>query len=457
MVQVCVWQLILALSIKSWNVKSMTIAINFKPPIINALSNNCRSQLSPETRSATTVNTCEDLFFFCNWPMVTIVWPDVDSNSLSQKPHAGCPTSTIHKDMFSMQYRITGANSMRFPRKGDILPPSSRCSLMLEQPMMANAMTQTSGDIGHVISTFQQGHQAFPLVKLKDSGSNTLGHAYHFLSPMVPIHFDHTFNQTPNLHLHTVLIHDLNKKPSTSRVFEAQSTKHEVINMGRYSFYNESPNEYCFMEMKILVWALMCLSLISTISTMTRRSYRDLLTPLWQMVISSLTSSHQHHKDGAVTSSVVLLPYVMMKCPSPTLIWLLMQPTWKQSSIVQFTLFDYGERLIHHIGSTWHASCGIICFTFYTLFCKGLEMMGSDKICTTSHTYVHVLSLCHLYPLLVTWKITNENFQNILFSCNCFFSQLYLHLAMRNELRYHCCLSQATEFHRALQYVPIKR
>jgi hypothetical protein len=29
----------------------------------------------------------------------------------------------------------------------------------------------------HMISTFQQGHQAFPLVKLKDSVSNILGHA----------------------------------------------------------------------------------------------------------------------------------------------------------------------------------------------------------------------------------------------------------------------------------------
>jgi hypothetical protein len=39
---------------------------------------------------------------------------------------------------------------------------------------------------------------------------------------------------------------------------------------------------------------------------------------------------------------------------------------------------------------------------FYILFCKGLEMMGSDKIHTASCTYVHVLSSCHLYPLPVT-------------------------------------------------------
>jgi hypothetical protein len=39
----------------------------------------------------------------------------------------------------------------------------------------------------HVISAFQQGHQAFPLVKLKDSVNNILGHADHSLLPMVPI------------------------------------------------------------------------------------------------------------------------------------------------------------------------------------------------------------------------------------------------------------------------------
>jgi hypothetical protein len=57
----------------------------------------------------------------------------------------------------------------------------------------------------------------------------------------------------------------------------------------------------------------------------------------------------------------------------------------------------------------------IICFAFYILFCKGLEMMGSDKIHTASHTYVHDLSLCHLYPLPVTWRVTIVNFQKIPF------------------------------------------
>jgi hypothetical protein len=47
-------------------------------------------------------------------------------------------------------------------------------------------------------------------------------------------------------------------------------------------------------------------------------------------------------------------------------------------------------------------TCCIICFPFYIWFCEGLEMMVSDKICTAAHTYVHVLSLCHLYHSLVT-------------------------------------------------------
>jgi hypothetical protein len=65
----------------------------------------------------------------------------------------------------------------------------------------------------------------------------------------------------------------------------------------------------------------------------------------------------------------------------------------------------------------WHLTHGIICFAFHILFCKGLEMMGSDKMCTASCTYVHVQSLCYLYHLLLTWRVTNVNIQKILFSC----------------------------------------
>ena len=33
----------------------------------------------------------------------------------------------------------------------------------------------------HIISAFQQGHQAFPIVKVKTANGNTYGHTYHFL------------------------------------------------------------------------------------------------------------------------------------------------------------------------------------------------------------------------------------------------------------------------------------
>jgi hypothetical protein len=62
----------------------------------------------------------------------------------------------------------------------------------------------------------------------------------------------------------------------------------------------------------------------------------------------------------------------------------------------------------------------------------------NDKIHTASCTYIHVLSLCHLYLLPVTWRVTNENFQKILFSCNA----SHNFTPKRNELRYHGCLSQ---------------
>jgi hypothetical protein len=71
----------------------------------------------------------------------------------------------------------------------------------------------------HSISAFQQGHQAFPLVKLKDD-------TYHSSSPMVPICLEHTFTQYPDLHLHMTLIDCFWDIPP--------SCKHSAINKGRY-------------------------------------------------------------------------------------------------------------------------------------------------------------------------------------------------------------------------------
>jgi hypothetical protein len=132
------------------------------------------------------------------------------------------------------------------------------------------------------------------------------------------------------------------------------SNKHAVIKMGRYHFYDKSPNDYCFMDedhdLNTDWWVQ--LWLVQFLVQSGGVSYRNLLTPLWWMMIPFLTSTHQDHKGG-VTFSIFLLPNVMTKYPPPTQIWLHTPPTSIQNLIVQFALFDYGERLLCH-NSTWH-------------------------------------------------------------------------------------------------------
>jgi hypothetical protein len=89
----------------------------------------------------------------------------------------------------------------------------------------------------HLISTFQQGHQAF---LNKDNFTSSIGETYHSLSPMVPICLDHTFAQYPDLDLHMTLIDCFHAMHSSS--------KHLAINMGRYHFYDKSTNEYSFTD-----------------------------------------------------------------------------------------------------------------------------------------------------------------------------------------------------------------
>jgi hypothetical protein len=97
----------------------------------------------------------------------------------------------------------------------------------------------------HMISAFQQqGHQAFPLVKLKDHFTNALGNTFHSLLPMVPICLDHTFAQNSNLHSHTALFDHF--QPCHGCLPAAIIAS--VTNMGRYHFYDKSPNEYSFMD-----------------------------------------------------------------------------------------------------------------------------------------------------------------------------------------------------------------
>jgi hypothetical protein len=57
---------------------------------------------------------------------------------------------------------------------------------------------------------------------------------------MVPICLDHTFAQYPDILLHTTVLDYFHATPSNSN--------HRVVNMGRYHFYNESPNVYSFTD-----------------------------------------------------------------------------------------------------------------------------------------------------------------------------------------------------------------
>jgi hypothetical protein len=89
---------------------------------------------------------------------------------------------------------------------------------------------------------------------------------------------------------------------------------------------------------------------------------------------------------------------------------------------------------------TWSPTpYGVICLHF-TFCCVRASRWWGVTIFAQPHvaTYVHVLSLCHLYPLPSTWQITNENFQKILSLCN----SSHNFTPTRNEIRYHCCLSQ---------------
>jgi hypothetical protein len=110
------------------------------------------------------------------------------------------------------------------------------------------------------------------------------------------------------------------------------------------------------------------------------------------------------------------------------------------------TIWLWGEIDMPHCYLTHPIICisaisrGIICFAFSILFCKGLEMiMGSDKICTASFTYIQILTLCHLYSFTSylkshKWELSKDTFLVQLSSHN--------FTPKRNELRYHCCLSQ---------------
>jgi hypothetical protein len=62
----------------------------------------------------------------------------------------------------------------------------------------------------------------------------------------------------------------------------------------------------------------------------------------------------------------------------------------------------------------WHAFCFVSGSPDFGSISFQLFWLGpfpADKIRTASCTYIHVLSLCHLYPLPVTWRIQMRTFK----------------------------------------------
>jgi hypothetical protein len=109
-----------------------------------------------------------------------------------------------------------------------------------------------------------------------------------------------------------------NKKLTIPKVIDTQSICHNVINMGRYNFYNESPNDFDFTDEDPCDFTDERPDLNAEFSKIDHFDfYYDLkelqkhAAPLCRTMVSFLISSHHHHKGG-VTSSVILSSYVMM-------------------------------------------------------------------------------------------------------------------------------------------------
>jgi hypothetical protein len=151
------------------------------------------------------------------------------------------------------------------------------------------------------------------------------------------------------------------------------------------------------------------------------------------MMIPFLACSHQHHKSAAPSyvSNAPAQCDGQMFTAYPDLI----AYATDLEAELEYTIHNIwvcGEIDMPHWYSTspitWSStSCGIICVRFYILLCKGHEMMGSDKICTASCTYVHVLSLCHLYSFTIylkshKWELSKDTFA----SCATLLTTLHL-------------------------------
>jgi hypothetical protein len=108
--------------------------------------------------------------------------------------------------------------------------------------------------------------------------------------------------------------------------------------MGRYHFYDYSPNEYCFMD-EDLGW-----------SEHWQSNFDQYDFCYEQEELQKALDPSMMHKGG-VTSSVVLMPNVMMKCPLPTRSDCIHNQLGSRAQLYNSHIsFSYGDRLIHHIG-----------------------------------------------------------------------------------------------------------
>jgi hypothetical protein len=106
------------------------------------------------------------------------------------------------------------------------------------------------------------------------------------------------------------------------------------------------------------------------------------------------------------------------------------------------------------MGGTWYVILAfytsdpmthVSLFVIHFIICF-VKVSGWWGVIRFAQPHIHTYMFCPYVistPLQFTWRIKNENFQKILFWCN----SSHNFTLKRNELRYHCCLSQ---LHRVL-------
>jgi hypothetical protein len=91
-----------------------------------------------------------------------------------------------------------------------------------------------------------------------------------------------------------------------------------------------------------------------------------------------------------------------------------MQLVWKESLIIQFALFNYGERLIHHIISEHvqshevHSDVELFVLHFTLCFVKALRWWGMTRI---TQPHIHMFMFCPHVVSTVPFTIHLKNYK----------------------------------------------